>query len=63
MLECVVNVSEGRDADLLAHLLTAAGTDLLDLHSDPDHHRSVLTLAGTDAAGPGPSSGPPCCRR
>jgi glutamate formiminotransferase len=49
VLECVVNVSEGRDPDLLAHLVAAAGPDLLDLHSDPDHHRSVLTLAGTDA--------------
>ena len=27
----------------------AAGDDLLDLHSDPDHHRSVLTLVGEDA--------------
>lgn len=49
MLECVVNVSEGRDPDLLSHLVAAAGPDVLDLHSDPHHHRSVLTLAGTTA--------------
>ena len=45
-VECVVNVSEGRDDDVLAQLAAAAGAALLDLHRDPDHHRSVLTLAG-----------------
>ncbi|MEO6318700.1 MAG: hypothetical protein ABIP36_07950 [Acidimicrobiales bacterium] len=49
MLECVVNVSEGRDRDHLAALTDAAGTDLLDVHSDPHHHRTVLTLHGLDA--------------
>ena len=49
MLECVVNVSEGRDADRLARLADAAGPDLLDLHRDPHHHRAVLTLVGEDA--------------
>lgn len=49
MLECVANVSEGRDRDLLATLVQACGSSLLDLHVDPDHHRSVFTLAG-----PGP---------
>lgn len=49
MLECVVNVSEGRDADVLAALADAAGDDLLDVHADPHHHRSVLTLVGEDA--------------
>ena len=49
MLECVVNVSEGRDADVLADLRQAAGDALLDLHTDPHHHRSVLTLIGEDA--------------
>jgi glutamate formiminotransferase len=48
VLECVVNVSEGRDRDVLAGLTAAAGDLLLDLHSDPDHHRSVLTLAGAE---------------
>lgn len=49
MLECVVNISEGRDRDVLDLLADAAGDDLLDLHSDPHHHRSVFTLLGTDA--------------
>ncbi len=49
MLECVVNVSEGRDARVLAALAEAAGADLLDLHHDADHHRAVLTLIGERA--------------
>lgn len=49
MLEAVVNVSEGRSADVLAALADAAGGDLLDLHADPHHHRAVLTLVGEDA--------------
>ena len=46
IVECVVNVSEGRDEAVLAQLAAAAGPTLLDLHRDPDHHRSVFTLAG-----------------
>ncbi|HEX6786072.1 MAG TPA: hypothetical protein VF076_02660 [Acidimicrobiales bacterium] len=49
MLECVVNVSEGRREDRLTGIAAAAGADLLDLHRDGDHHRAVLTLIGTDA--------------
>jgi glutamate formiminotransferase len=49
VLECVVNVSEGRDERVLERLTTAAGSDLLDLHTDPDHHRTVMTLVGEDA--------------
>jgi glutamate formiminotransferase len=45
-LECVVNVSEGRDEAVLADLADSAGPTLLDLHRDPHHHRAVLTLAG-----------------
>jgi len=45
-VECVDNVSEGRDQDFLARLGDAAGPLLLDVHRDPDHHRSVFTLAG-----------------
>jgi glutamate formiminotransferase len=45
-VECVVNVSEGRDEAVLAALAASAGPALLDLHRDPDHHRAVLTLAG-----------------
>ncbi len=46
LLECVVNVSEGRDEANLRLLAAAAGPALLDQHRDPDHNRSVLTLAG-----------------
>lgn len=46
LLECVVNVSEGRDEAILQHLAVAAGPALLDQHRDPDHNRSVLTLVG-----------------
>jgi glutamate formiminotransferase len=49
VLECVVNVSEGRDAAVVAAIAAAGAQTVLDVHSDPDHHRSVLTLAG-----PGP---------
>src|ERR1700691_2614244 len=45
-MECVVNVSEGRDEALLRRLAAAAGPALLDQHRDPDHNRTVFTLAG-----------------
>ncbi len=50
MLECVLNVSEGRDRTVVDDLAAHAGAHLLDVHTDPDHHRSVLTLLGEDAA-------------
>jgi glutamate formiminotransferase len=40
------NVSEGRDAEAIARIGAAFGPALLDVHSDPDHHRSAYTLAG-----------------
>ncbi len=46
MLECVINVSEGRRADVIDALTDAAGRALLDVHTDAVHHRSVFTLAG-----------------
>jgi glutamate formiminotransferase / 5-formyltetrahydrofolate cyclo-ligase len=46
MLECVVNVSEGRDGALIDRLASSAGPLVLDVHRDADHHRSVFTLAG-----------------
>lgn len=51
-LLAVPNVSEGRDARRVATLERAfsAGVDLLDRHSDPDHNRTVFTLAGEAAA-------------
>jgi glutamate formiminotransferase len=48
VLECVINVSEGRDADALARLREACSDALLDVHTDVDHNRSVFTLAGWD---------------
>lgn len=49
LLECVINISEGRSGELLEALVAAAGPCLLHVHTDPDHHRSVLTLAGDDS--------------
>ena len=46
MLECVVNVSEGRDMNRLRTIARACGPALVDVHADADHHRSVFTLAG-----------------
>ena len=42
----VPNLSEGRDPVRIRALAEAAGGTLLDRHSDPSHHRTVLTLAG-----------------
>jgi glutamate formiminotransferase len=50
-LEAVPNFSEGRD-DVLIGLIgseLAEYARLLDVHTDPDHNRSVFTLAGDDA--------------
>ncbi len=46
MLECVVNISEGRDHSVLDEVVAGAGEAFLDLHVDADHHRSVVTLGG-----------------
>ena len=49
MIECVPNVSEGRDASTIDAIGTAIretpGVHLLNVHSDPDHNRSVFTFA------------------
>ncbi len=45
-LLAVPNVSEGRDAEAVAAIAAAFDARLLDTHTDPDHHRSVFTLAG-----------------
>lgn len=51
-LESVPNFSEGRDPATIAAIGDALsdGARLLDVHSDPDHNRSVFTLVGQDAA-------------
>ncbi len=49
----VPNVSEGRDAptiNALADSCRRPRVHVLDVHSDPDHHRSVITLAGEPLA-------------
>ncbi len=50
MLEAVPNVSEGRDPGVISALGAefARHALLLDVHSDPDHNRSVFTLVGDD---------------
>ena len=54
LVECVPNFSEGRDAGVIAALARAAaavaGILILDLQTDPDHNRSVLTFAGPPEA-------------
>lgn len=50
MLECVINVSEGRRLDVVETIARAAGRELLDVHTDADHNRSVLTVVGEGAA-------------
>jgi glutamate formiminotransferase / 5-formyltetrahydrofolate cyclo-ligase len=49
-LESVPNFSEGRDAVVIAAIgdAMAVRATVLDVHSDPDHHRSVYTLVGTE---------------
>jgi glutamate formiminotransferase / 5-formyltetrahydrofolate cyclo-ligase len=44
--ECVINISEGCDGEALSAISDAGADLLLDLHSDADHNRSVLTLGG-----------------
>jgi glutamate formiminotransferase len=46
VLESVINVSEGRREAAITAIAAAAGPCLLDVHRDPHHHRTVLTLAG-----------------
>lgn len=50
LVECVPNISEGRRAEVISKVAAAVagvpGVRLLDQTSDPDHNRSVFTLAG-----------------
>ncbi|MGH2768239.1 MAG: glutamate formimidoyltransferase [Actinomycetota bacterium] len=50
ILECVPNLSEGRRRSVIDLVVGAAdrpSVHLLDVHSDGDHNRTVLTLAGS----------------
>ncbi|MDQ3855662.1 MAG: glutamate formimidoyltransferase [Chloroflexota bacterium] len=49
LVECVANFSQGRDQTSIQAIAAAAGSSgavVLDIHSDPDHHRSVVTFVG-----------------
>jgi glutamate formiminotransferase len=54
LLECVPNISEGRDQEKIASLAEEVkkykGVKLLDYSSDKDHHRSVFTFIGDPEA-------------
>ncbi len=54
LIECVPNISEGRDQrvlDAIAEAIRAVpGVRLADIHADPDHHRSVFTFLGPPEA-------------
>jgi glutamate formiminotransferase len=51
-LESVPNFSEGRNRETITALSAAlsGSAELLDVHSDPDHNRSVFTLVGDEDA-------------
>jgi glutamate formiminotransferase/glutamate formiminotransferase/formiminotetrahydrofolate cyclodeaminase len=51
-LEAVPNFSEGRDSATIGAIgeALASHAELLDVHTDPDHNRSVFTLIGEDEA-------------
>jgi glutamate formiminotransferase len=49
-LLAVPNISEGRDTAAVDEIAAAFDGRLLDVHTDPDHNRSVFTLAGEPGA-------------
>lgn len=54
LIECVPNVSEGRDSAAIERIVGAVkgspGVELLDWSADPDHNRAVLTYVGEPEA-------------
>ena len=54
LIECVPNFSEGRRSEILKQIRVAItnvpGTSVLDVHSDADHNRSVITFVGSPTA-------------
>ncbi len=51
VVECVPNFSEGKDLALVDDIVSAIKTaKVLDVHSDPDHNRSVVTILGEPEA-------------
>ncbi len=51
LLDCALNFSEGRRQDVIDAIVAAAhGVRVLDVSSDPDHNRTVLTFVGPPEA-------------
>ncbi len=54
IVECVMNVSEGRDAlkleAIAREIETVPSAFLLDYSADPDHHRAVFSFIGTPSS-------------
>jgi len=54
IVECVPNFSEGRRKEIIDEIVRALasveGVRVLDVHSDADHNRSVVTMVGEPAA-------------
>lgn len=52
LFEAIPNFSEGRDAEKISRIAGSVhavpGVRIFNLHSDPDHNRSVLTFAGEE---------------
>ncbi len=48
LIECVLNFSEGAESSVIEEITDSIKTArVLDLHSDPDHNRSVVTFVGS----------------
>jgi glutamate formiminotransferase len=60
IIECVPNISEGRRLEVVEGVVSAVaavpGVRVLDVQSDKDHNRSVLTLVGDEASLPAATS-------
>ena len=51
IIECIANFSEGRNPAILeeiARAIASGGSDVLDVSSDADHHRTVITFSGDE---------------
>jgi len=53
IVECVPNISEGRNQDIINQVvekLKKTGVKVLDVSSDSDHNRTVITFVGDKKA-------------
>jgi len=51
VIECIANFSEGRNVAIvgeIARAIASSGSDVLDVSSDADHHRTVITFSGDE---------------